>query len=114
MLAHKVDGQHPHSYSDLLLTAQKWARQAESRDPLLPNTTTAGVSNVSQSQTPGNLFSSRKLKSNHSFTACSTIVESPKAEEDLNVKPEREEEAESLAEEDAETSSGVGRVDQPV
>ena len=44
MLAHKVDGEYPNSYSDLLLAAQKVERWAESKDPLLPKTTTAGGS----------------------------------------------------------------------
>ena len=69
MLAHKVDGKHPASYSDLLLAAWKLERQAEARDPLLPKTTTTGGSNVTQPQTSGNLFPSRKLKGNHTFTA---------------------------------------------
>ena len=41
-------------------------------------------------------------------------MESTEAEEDSSVKPEREEEAESSAEEDAETFSGVGGADQLV
>ena len=35
MLAHKVDGEHPARYSDLLLAAQKLERLAEARDLLL-------------------------------------------------------------------------------
>ena len=81
---------------------------------MLPKTTTTGLSNVTQLQTPGNLFPSRKLRGNHTFTAQSTIVESTEAEEDSSIKLEREEEAESLGEEDAETSSGVGGADQSV
>ena len=46
--------------------------------------------------------------------AQSAMVESIGAEEDLSVKPEGEEEAESLDEEDPETSSGIGEADQPV
>ena len=45
--------------------------------------------NVIQPQTSGNLFPSRKLKGNHTFTAQSAIVESIGAEEDSSVKPER-------------------------
>ena len=41
-------------------------------------------------------------------------MESNKPEEDLGVKPEGEEEAESSAGEDVETSSGVGGADQSV
>ena len=36
MLAHKVDGGHPASYSDLLLAAQMLERWVEARDPLPP------------------------------------------------------------------------------
>ena len=77
------------------LQPRSWTRWAEARDPLLPKTTKTGVSNVNWSQTSGNLFSSRKLKGHHTFTTQSAIVESTEAEEDLSVKPEREEEAES-------------------
>ena len=114
MLAHKVDGKHPTSYSDLLLAAQKLGRQAEARDPLLPKTTTTGGLNINWLQTSGNLFPSRKLKDSHTFTAPFAIVESTEAEEDLSVKPEGEEQAESLAEEDAETLSRVRGADQSV
>ena len=41
-------------------------------------------------------------------------MESTEAEEDSSIKPEREEEAESSAEEHAETLSGVGGADQLV
>ena len=60
------------------------------------------------------LFPAQKLKGNHTSTAQSTIVESTEADEDLSVKPEREEEAESSAEEDTETSNRVGGADQSV
>ena len=40
MLAHKVNGENPFTYSELLLAAQKLERWVEARDPLLPNTTT--------------------------------------------------------------------------
>ena len=46
MLAHKIDGKHPASYSNLLLAVQKLERWAEVRDPLLPKTTMTGGSNV--------------------------------------------------------------------
>ena len=114
ILAHKVDGKHPASYSNLLLVAWKLERHAEVRDPLLPKTTITWGSNVTQLQTPGNLFPSRKLMGNCTITAWSTTVESTKAEEDLSIKPERDEEAESSAEEDTETLCGVGGADQLV
>ena len=62
MLADKVDGKHPASYSTLLLAVWKLERQAEARDSLLPKTTTTGGSNVIQPQVSGNLFLSRKLE----------------------------------------------------
>ena len=46
MLAHKVDGEHPTSYSNLLQAAQKLERQIEARDHLFQRTTTTGASNV--------------------------------------------------------------------
>ena len=67
MLAHKVDGEHPASYSNLLFAAKKLERWAEAGDPLLPKTTTTGGLNVTWPQTSGNLFSSRKLKGTHTF-----------------------------------------------
>ena len=73
MLAYKVDGEHPASYSDLLLEAKKLERQAEARDPLLPKTTTTGGSNITHSQSSGNLFPSWKLKGSHTFTAQSAM-----------------------------------------
>ena len=112
MLAHKVDGEHLTRYSDLLLAAKELARWEEVRDPLLLKITTTGGLNVIQ--TSGNLFLSWKLKGSHTFTAQSATVESNKAEEDSCVKEEEEEEAKSSAGEDAETSSGVGGVDQSV
>ena len=75
MLTHKVDGDHPTSYSDLLLAAQKLGRQNEARHPLLLKTTTPGVLNVTHSQAPENLFPSQKLKGNQTFTPQSATVE---------------------------------------
>ena len=69
MLAHNVNGENPVTYSELLLAAQKLEKWVEARDPLLPKTTTAGSSNVTHSHSQGNLFPSRKLKGNHTFTA---------------------------------------------
>ena len=94
MLAHKVDGKHPANYSDLLLAAQKLERLAAARETLLPKTITTGGSNITQLQKSWNLFPSRKLKGNCTFTAQSIIVESTEAEEELSVRTEREEETE--------------------
>ena len=43
MLAHKVSGENPVTYSKLLLGAWGLERLAEAGDPLLLKTTTAGV-----------------------------------------------------------------------
>ena len=114
MLTHTVDGENPAMYSELLLAAWNLKRWVEARDPLLPKTTTTGGSNITHSQTQGNLFPSRKLKDNHTFTAWSSTVKGNEAEEDSGTKPEGEEEAKSSAGEDADTSSGVTRADQSV
>ena len=89
-------------------------RLAVAWDPWLPKTTTTGGSNVTQPQTLGNLFPSRKLKGSCTFTAQSTILESLGGEEDSSVKPEREEEAESSDEEDDKPLSGTNGADQLV
>ena len=111
MLAHKVDSEHPAGYSNLLLAAQMLEKWAEARDPLLPKTTPTGGSNVTHSQTLGNLFPSWKLKVSHTFTAQSAVVECKRVAEDSGMKAE---EAESSDREDPETSSGVGGSDQSV
>ena len=54
----------------------------------------------------------RSQRSNCTFTAQSTIVESVGTEENSSVKPEGEEEAESSDGEDPETSSEIGGADQ--
>ena len=114
ILAHKVDGEHPASYSNLDLAAQKLERWVLARDALLLKISRAGGLTITQPQTLGNLFPSRKLKGNHTFMAQSAIVESIGAEEDSSVKPEGEEEAESSDGEDPETLIGIGGADQPV
>ena len=69
MLAHKVDGEHPASYCDLLLAAQKLERWAGPRDPLPSKIAAASGSNMTCSQMPGNLFPSHKLKGNYTSAA---------------------------------------------
>ena len=69
MLAHKVDGENPAGYSDLLLATQKLERSKEARDPLSPKTTVTSGLNAIHYQTSGNLFPSHRLKGNHTFTA---------------------------------------------
>ena len=51
MLEHKVDGENPAIYSNMLLAAKKVERQAEARDALHPKTTKTGGSNITQPQT---------------------------------------------------------------
>ena len=112
MLAHKVNGENPVSYSKLLLAVQKLETWAEDRDPLVPKTTTARSSNITHSDSQGNLFPSRKLKGNHTFTARSAVVQDHEAEEDSTPKPSEEKDAESSVEEDAGMTGEVGDVDQ--
>ena len=58
-----------------------------------------------------NLFPSRKLKGNPTFTTQSTAVEDCETEEDSGPKRDVEKEAESSAEEDVGTTGVVGNVD---
>ena len=111
MLVHKVNGENPVTYSKLLLTAQKLERWVEVRDPLLLKTTTAGSSNVTCSHPQGNLFPSRKLKGNCTFTAQYAAVEDQETKEDSGQNPDGEKQAESSAEEDAGMTGDVGDVD---
>ena len=108
MLAHKVDGENPVTFSELLLAAQKLERWAEARDLLLPKTTTSGGSNITHSHSQGNLFPSRKLKGSLTFTDQSTALEDHETEEDSGPKPDWEKEAKSSAEEDMGMSGKVG------
>ena len=112
MLPHKVDGESPVTYSELLLAAQKWERQVEAKDPLLPKTTTTRGSNITCSHSQGNLFPSRKLKGSHTFTAQSAVVEDCQTEEDSGPKPDEEKEAKFSAEEDTGLSGKFGSADQ--
>ena len=111
MLAHKLDGKYPTSYSDFLLAVWKLERWAENRDPLLPKTTTTRGSNVNWPQALGNLFPSWKLKGNHTFMAWSTIVESIRTEIDSTAGLEGEEEVESSGG-DLEAPSEIGGAEQ--
>ena len=97
MLAHKVHGKNPVTYSELLPAAQKLERWSEARDPLLLNTTTAGSLNITHSHSQGNLFLCRKLKGSHTFTAQDTVVEDHETEDDSGPKPNGEKEGESSA-----------------
>ena len=95
-----MGGEHPASYSNLVLAAQKLERWAEARDPLHPKTTMTGGSNVP----------SRKLKGNCTFMAWSAIMENIGTEGDLTAELEGEEEVES-SEGDPGIPSEIGRAD---
>ena len=110
MLAHKVNGESPVTYSQLLLATQKLERWAEARDPLPPKTTTAGSLKVICSQWQGNLFPSKELKGNCTLTAQSAAVEDLEMEEDSGPKPDEEKEIKSPAEEDAGMTGEIGDV----
>ena len=111
MLAHKVSGENPVTYSKFLPAAWKLERWAEARDTLFPKTAAAGSLNITHCHSQGNLFPSRKLKGNHTFTAWSAAVEDHETEEDSGPKPKGEKEDESSAEEDAGITGEVGEVD---
>ena len=111
MLAHKVDGENPVTYSELLLAAWKRERQEETRDPLLPKTTTAESSKAIHSHSQGNLFSSRNLKGNCTFTGWSAVVEDCEMGEDSGPKPYEEKEDKSPAEENVGITGEAGDVD---
>ena len=112
MLAHKVHGENPVTYSKLLLAVWKLERQVEARDGLLPKTTTTKGLNVTCSYSQGNLFPSRKLKGSCTFTTQSAAVEDKEAEEGSGLKLNAKQEAKSSAEEDTGLSGEVGDVDQ--
>ena len=114
MLAHNMDGEHPASYSNLLLAAWKLERWTEARDPLPPKTATGSGSNMTCSQTSGNLFPSCKLKGNCTFTAQAMTVRNDEVEEDPSEKPEGEGETEPSADKDVEVLGGIGEMDQSV
>ena len=91
MLAHKVDGEHPASYSNLLLATQSLERWSEAGDPLPPKMAATSGSNMIHSQMPGNLFLSHKLRGNHTFTAQAVTIGNDKAEEDSSVNRKEKE-----------------------
>ena len=68
-------------------------------------------STMVDSQTPGNLFPSCKLKGNHTFTTQAATVRN---EEDPGVKPEGEGEIEPSVDEDVEVLGSVGETDQSI
>ena len=112
MLAHKVDGENPVTYSKLLLTAWKLERWVEVRNPLFPKTPTTRNSNVSHSHSQGNLFPSQKLKGNHTFTAWPAAIEDHKTEEDSGPKPDREKEYEGTTGDVGDVNPSLGHITQ--
>ena len=111
MLAHKVDGEKLCYLFQVAPSFPELERQAEARDPLLLKTTTARSSNIIHSHSQRNLFPSRKLKGNCTFTAQSAVVGDCEMEEDSGPKPNDETEAESPAEEDARLTVEVSDVE---
>ena len=107
MLAHKVDGKNPVTYTDLLLDAPKAGKMARSQRSSAPKNATAGSSNITHSHPQGNLFPSRKLKGSCTFTVWSVVVEDHETKEDSCPKADGEKEAESSAEEDAGTTGNL-------
>ena len=114
MLAHKVDGENPAGYSNLLLATQKLERRAGARDPLSPKTAVTSWSNVICSKTPGNLFPSWKLKGNHTFITQAATVGNAKGKADSGVKQEGEGETKPLADKEVKVLGGAEGTDQPM
>ena len=114
MLVHKVDGNHPASYSNLLLAKQKLERLAEARDPLPPKTAATNGSTTMHSQMPGNLYPSCMLKGNCTFAAQAATVENDVVEEDLGVESWGQEDMEPSANEEVEILGKVKEADQSV
>ena len=114
MLAHKVDGEHQASYSNLLLARQKLERRAKARDPL-PQKMALTSGNKHDAFPQASEFPSCKLKDNHTFATWAAAVGNDEAEEVSSVKQEEGEgEMEPSAEKDVEVSDGVGEMDQTV
>ena len=113
MLADKVDGEHPVSYSDLLLAAWKLERWAEARDPLPPKMAITSGSSRMGFQMPGNLFPLHKLKGNCTFATQAATIRNDEVEEDSSVKQEGGE-MEPSADEDVGVSGRAGEMDQSI
>ena len=114
MLAHKVDGENPAGYSDLLLVTHKLERKAEARSPLSPKKAVTNGSNAIHSQTPRNLFPSHKLEGNHTFTTQAVTIWNTEGEADSGAEQEGEGEMESLADKEVKVSGRVEGPDQPM
>ena len=112
MLAHKVDGENPGGYSDLLLAVRKLERRTMARDPLSPKTAVTSVLNVTCSQTSGNLFPLHNLKGNCTFTAQAVTIGSNEVDKNSSAKREGDAETTTSAAEEAKTSAREGGIDQ--
>ena len=97
MLTHKVDGENPAGYSDLLLAAWKLEKRTEARNSLPPKTAVTSGSSAIHSLTPWNLFPSFKLKGNCTFTTWAVTIGNAEGKADSGVQQEEEGEMEPLA-----------------
>ena len=114
MLAHKVDGENPAGFSNLLLATQKLERRAEARDLLTLKTAVISGLNAICSQTPGNIFPSKKLKGNHTFTTWAVTIESVKGEADSGEKQDKEGEMKLSADKEVKVSARREETDKPM
>ena len=103
MLAHNVEGEHPASYSDLLLATQELERWAEARDPLPQKMAATSGLNMMHFQMPGNC----------TFATQATTIGNEEVEEDSSVKQEGGEK-EPSADEEVKTSGRIGEMVQSV
>ena len=104
MSAHKVDGEHPASHSNLLLAAWKLIRQAEARDPLPPKMVATSGLNMMYSQMQGKQIPLHlpKLKGNYTFATWAVTIRNDEAEEISSVKQKGEGEMMPSADKDVE------------
>ena len=114
MLTHKVHGENWAGSSDLLQATWKLERRTEARGPLPPETAVTSGSNAIHSQTPGNLFPSLKLKSNHTFTAHAVTIGSVEGKTDTGSKQEEEGETDPSADKEVKALGRAEDTDQPM
>ena len=111
MLAHKVNGKkscHLFQIAPFCLKAGKLGRSKRSS---APENHYCWEFKCKSFHLQGNLFSSRKLKDSHTFTAQSVVVKDHETEEDSDPKPDGGKEAESSTEKDVGTAGKIGNVD---
>ena len=95
MMALKVNGEHPGSYSWLAPCSLEVVEMGRSQRSPAPKDYHNWRIKCYPASDIGELVPSRKLKGSHTFMAQSAIVESIRPEENLSIKPEGEEVAES-------------------